>query len=134
MICVGKGFYLGNGGFALGEGACFVENDIGYPVSQFQGLRIFDEYAQFCAFADAHHERSGGCQSECARTGDDEYVDECGEGKSLWGIEWEEVPEQGGGEGEGQNGWNEDGGDSIGQFLDLGFGSQGLFHARHDLR
>ena len=73
--------------FALGEGAGFVEYDVGELTRQLQCLGVFHQNALFGAFADANGEGGGCGKSECTRTGDDEYIDECGEGEGGGG-EW----------------------------------------------
>ena len=121
-------------GCALGEGAGFVEYDVGELTRQLQCLRVFHQNALFGAFADANGEGGGCGKSECTRTGDDEYIDECGEGEGGWTVEREEGPEQGRCDGEDDNGGHENTGYAIGELLYMRFGAEGLFHAGHDLR
>jgi hypothetical protein len=64
---------VGDGGFAFGDGACFVEDDGRDFLPFLEGGTVFEENAMLRPFAHADHNRGGGGQPHGAGAGDDEH-------------------------------------------------------------
>ena len=110
-----------------GDGAGLVEHDGVDPSGRLEDLWSFDEDPELRPASGADEQCCRCCQAECARAGDDQHGDRCGEGggRGLAGSQ----PEAERSDREGDDHGDEHGGDLVGEALHgglavLGFGDQ----------
>ena len=102
---------------AFGERACLVDD---YRVDFLEDLECFgvlDQDAILCALAGTDHDGHRGRETQCTRTGDDEYGDGVHDRVGHCGLWTEPGPQQESDDGDNDDRWHEPCSDEIGEPL-----------------
>src|SRR5688572_6814131 len=130
---------FGDGGFAHGDSASFVEDDDVEALGGLEGVDVADEDAALGALADANHQRgrdgqaqgAGACDDKDAANGQRDAGPGLGGGPVVGDAPG--VPGEAGEQGDGEDDGDEDGGDLVGEPLDGGFARLRGFDEADDL-